>query len=297
MYHRFSKEKDPSGRKIDSETFDWQLNRIKTGWKVIQLKDYLQRLNKGKSLQKVVVLTIDDGYHDFYEVAFPLLKKYGLSATFFPTVEFVNGKIWMWPDRIDYILRQLSDKITQINFNDQSFLIDVSSSEKLQSTWQMLSDFCISIDDIIKWQFLYFLEKKLNVMVPERPTPAYAPVSWEQLHLLSKHGIEIGSHTLNHPILSKLKRQRISTELEKSKSILEEKLGVSVKTLCYPNGMPEDINGYVIEQVKRAGYAGAVTVKGGKLSDRFQIPRIGIQNSRNDFLLKLCFPQEIRIKV
>ena len=76
MYHRFSLKKDPTGRKIDSETFEWQLNILKSGWKVIKVKDYLKRMKEGKSLQKIVVLTIDDGYCDFFDIAFPLLKKY-----------------------------------------------------------------------------------------------------------------------------------------------------------------------------------------------------------------------------
>ena len=84
MYHRFSLEKDPTGRKIDAETFEWQLNRLKSGWKVIQLKDYLQRLKEGKSLKNIVVLTIDDGYRDFYDIAFPLIKKIRNSGNFFP---------------------------------------------------------------------------------------------------------------------------------------------------------------------------------------------------------------------
>jgi peptidoglycan/xylan/chitin deacetylase (PgdA/CDA1 family) len=288
MYHRFSLEKDPTGRKIDAEIFEWQLNKFKSGWQVIRLKDYLQRLKEGKSLKKIVVLTIDDGYCDFYDIAFPLLKKYGLQATFFPTVEFVNGKIWLWPDRIDYILRQISGCNTEIDFNNKSFLLDVSTPDKLQCTWQKLSDFCISISNEEKWKFLYFLERELNVTVPEKPTPAYEPVSWDQLCELSRNGIEIGSHTLNHPILSKLKQHEVNLELKKSKTVLEEKLGIFVQTLCYPNGMPEDINGRVLEQMKKAGYEGAVTIKGGNLFERYRIPRTGIGNSRTDFLWKLC---------
>ena len=108
VYHRFSLEKDPDGRKIDSDTFEWQLNKLRSDWHVIQLKDYLGILKDGKSLKKVVVITIDDGYCDFFDIAFPILKKFNLPATFFPTVEFVNRKIWLWPDRIDYILRRIS---------------------------------------------------------------------------------------------------------------------------------------------------------------------------------------------
>lgn len=292
MYHRFSLVKDPTGRKIDSATFEWQLKMLKSGWRVIRLKDYLQHLKHGRTLKKVVVFTVDDGYLDFYNIAFPLLRKYKLPATFFPTVEFVNGKIWLWPDRIDFILRQTHEKKYVIYYNGKSFILDMSTDYKLQDTWQILSDFCISVDDSQKWEFLDFLEKKLRVIVPERPTAAYAPVNWEQLRELDRNGIEIGSHTLSHPILSKLNMSRISIELEISKSVLEERLGTSVQTLCYPNGMPEDINEHVVEQVKKAGYEGAVTIKGGNLLERYRIPRIGIGNNRTDFLWKLCYSQQ-----
>ncbi len=55
-------------------------------------------------LKNAVVITVDDGYLDFYEIAFPALREAGLPATLFLTTRFVDGDIWLWPDQVRYIL-------------------------------------------------------------------------------------------------------------------------------------------------------------------------------------------------
>ena len=50
------------------------------------------------------VITVDDGYRDFYDIAFPVLREEGVPATFFVTTGFIDGQIWLWPDLLEYAL-------------------------------------------------------------------------------------------------------------------------------------------------------------------------------------------------
>ncbi|MGH9936390.1 MAG: polysaccharide deacetylase family protein, partial [Blastocatellia bacterium] len=74
------------------------------------------------------------------------------------------------------------------------------------------------------------------------------------------NGVEIGSHTLTHPILTNIGDERLVGELRDSKSRLEEVLGRRVDLFCYPNG---DNDERVQHEVARAGYRAAVTVVSG----------------------------------
>lgn len=98
----------------------------------------------------------------------------------------------------------------------------------------------------------------------------------EDLRFLIKKGFIIGSHTLNHPFLTKISKEEAKKEIEYSKKLLEDKLGVAVETFCYPYG---DYNQDIAKIVEEAGYKYAFTTKDGKIKDsedRFQLKRINI---------------------
>jgi Predicted xylanase/chitin deacetylase len=99
-------------------------------------------------------------------------------------------------------------------------------------------------------------------------------MNWEELSFLVKEGVEIGSHTLTHPFLTKIPPAEARREIEDSKKLLEDKLGVEVKGFCYPYG---DHNREVVEMVKKAGYQYAFTTLKGTYAQspsKWEIRRI-----------------------
>ncbi|MGQ9554111.1 MAG: polysaccharide deacetylase family protein [Anaerolineae bacterium] len=71
---------------VSEESFRWQLEYLhRNGYRSITLSDLVAYLANGRPLPmgKTVIITFDDGYRDNYEAAFPILKEYGFTATFF----------------------------------------------------------------------------------------------------------------------------------------------------------------------------------------------------------------------
>lgn len=96
---------------------------------------------------------------------------------------------------------------------------------------------------------------------------------------MAQKGMEIGSHTLNHVDLTKVKLDQQKKELSHSKKILEELTEKPIHFLCYPAGR---YNGQVIEEVQKHGYWGAVTTQMGKTfyqQDPYSWKRIRINYS------------------
>lgn len=95
----------------------------------------------------IVVLTIDDGYTDFYDIAFPELKRRSRAATFFVTTDFADCKIWLWPDRIRFTLEHA--KVTRIDFPiGPSYIhIDTKTENSRDKAWNLLVDYCVHVDD------------------------------------------------------------------------------------------------------------------------------------------------------
>ena len=115
---------------IDSAAFEWQLKQLLKGWQVITQSEFIKsRLNGAEHTSYVVVLTIDDGYDDFYEAAFPLLKRYKLPATIFVMVNFVDGG-WIWLDRIKFTLSRTKHSTCNFVFEGTTFGLDSKAEGK-----------------------------------------------------------------------------------------------------------------------------------------------------------------------
>lgn len=288
VYHRFCYESDKSQYKIDRNTFEWQLKKIIKQFKVVNLKDYLNMINNKQRIPlNLATITVDDGYHDFYEIAYPILKKYGLCATLFPVVNFVEKKIWLWPDRIQCAIENTDKEKINFSFNDQIFTLNFSSKEARWKSFNHLITYSISIANNIKRDFIEELENMLEVNLPELPPREFSSVTWNQLKEMNENGIEVGNHTLNHPILSRIPPKELRDEVFLSKKIIEKKIDNEVVSFCYPNSFPEDINERVVKEVKLAGYKGAVFYILPGFNDIFRIPRIPVVNDKVNFLWHL----------
>ena len=77
---------------------------------------------------------------------------------------------------------------------------------------------------------------------------------------LVAQGFQLGSHTVSHPILSRLSEPELRSELETSKLMLEKEIGRPVTSLAYPNGGDQDFNESVLRATQEAGYHGAFAV-------------------------------------
>jgi len=110
----------------------------------------------------------------------------------------------------------------------------------------------------------------------------------DQIKELVLAGQEIGSHSVNHLELDKLKGQSLERELKQSKEDLEKIIGKTVISFCYPAGKYND---ETIAKVKEVGYKYAVTTRSSTgeidLNNLFEIPRYRISAGRNiEVLLK-----------
>lgn len=91
-YHRFAKNCS-SQLCMPADVFAAQMKYLKDNhYRVISVKKLLEYLEYKEALpEKSVVITIDDGYKSVYDIAFPVLKQYGFTATLFIYTDFVSG--------------------------------------------------------------------------------------------------------------------------------------------------------------------------------------------------------------
>jgi peptidoglycan/xylan/chitin deacetylase (PgdA/CDA1 family) len=98
-------------------------------------------------------------------------------------------------------------------------------------------------------------------------------LSWAELETMVEKGWEVGSHTVNHPRLSKVADSILESELKQSRDLLIERLG-SCETVAYPHG---DADSRVAAAAAHAGYIGGCTLTEFHLIDEPLLrPRIGM---------------------
>jgi len=91
-YHKFSKTEDDQ-MTVTESTFEEQMRFLKEqGFRVITLDELVNFINfKSQIPQRSVVITIDDGWRSTYEIAYPILERYGYPATLFVYTDMIVG--------------------------------------------------------------------------------------------------------------------------------------------------------------------------------------------------------------
>lgn len=248
MYHRILDI--PAVRGISPQLFEQQLIYIKNHFRVVSVETLLSELQSHQIQPYTLALTFDDGHYDFYENAWPLLKKYQLPATLYITTGFVDGQCWLWPDLIKYLLLNA----TQQNLTLAPLGTLLLNSETLHQCWSNIGDYCLTLNVEERNQFIHQLAAAIGVDIPARPSSPFSAVSWDQLRVMHTEGLAIASHTLTHPLLSKLNTADLQHELQHSAQMIREYLDITATGICYPNGRPEDINLNVIHAAQATGY-------------------------------------------
>ncbi|WP_150913211.1 polysaccharide deacetylase family protein [Marinobacter halotolerans] len=269
MYHRISQ--NPADGAICVDNFRQQMQTIKRELNPISLDELISAHQQDAVPDNAVVITFDDGYADFYEHAFPVLKKEGLPSTLFVTTGFVNGQLWLWPDRLRYCVDQTTcDHISVPEINKT-----ISISGSRHEAWNTLADHCLELPDQEKNNFIQRVADQLQVALPASAPGRYQGLNWDQVREVSRAGIEIGSHSVSHPILTSLDPTELENELVMSRETIEREIGQRVKAFCYPNGQPIDFNERVKSAVRAAGYEYALAAFPGRetLKDPWAIHR------------------------
>jgi hypothetical protein len=222
-------------------------------------------------------ITFDDGYRDNYEKGFPILKKYNAPATIYLSYGYMEGTEVFWYEKLTSGL--LSSQLQSINLEDLgSEKFCLNSQEDRDLAIYKLNRWLKTFTEKKRTQLLETILKRLQV--DESSLDISPMLTWEMVKEMKENGINFGSHTISHPILSREDRVSIEMEVVESRRLLEEKTGDEFSGFAYPNGTKADYNDAVLEFV-RATYQYACSTTPGinyKGQDPYQLKRINIDS-------------------
>ena len=270
-YHRILAGPDPLlESEPDIAAFRWQMALLARCFNVLPLSQALAALDAGTLPPRAVCITFDDGYRSVHDLALPVLREFGLPATVFVTSGFV-GEGNMWNDRIIEAVQSLTEDT--LDLSDQGLgSYALGSLEARKQTLSRLTEHSKYLPPAARAA----LVERLEAMVGDDLAPGLM-LTPQMIRNLQQGGIEIGAHTVTHPILTSLDDDTARLEIATGKADLEEIVGQPVRLFAYPNGKPgKDFDERHAAMVQAAGFAAAFTTLPGPITrghDRFQLAR------------------------
>ncbi|MGL1832984.1 polysaccharide deacetylase family protein [Rhodocyclaceae bacterium SMB388] len=272
IYHRVLPTPDPLLPDTpDRVAFDWQMALVVRHFKVLPLAEAGRLLGEGRLPGRAACITFDDGYADNLTEAWPILKRHGLPATFFVATGFLDGGR-MFNDTLIELVRRLPEGYCDLaDIGVGTVMLDGAAS-RIGLIHKLIGQFkyqpMAQRQDAVE-----ALAERFGVSLPDD----LMMTSDELRALAGSAGVEIGGHTRNHPILTRLEHEQAREEIECGKRDLEECLGRPIRLFAYPNGRPgKDYAEGHAAMARECGFELAVSTAPAAArvgADPFQLPR------------------------
>jgi len=242
-----------------------QIKYIAARFNVISMEDFLNSLhNKVDFPENTVMITFDDGYRDVYELAMPILNKYGLSATVFVSTGHMGNRTSLWTNLLYYYFYKSDRASLTWNLPDKpETLFPLQDPTSRRESILRISGSLKQMDTRNRETQIRIIREKLHVDSASDPHDDLPMLDWSQVKILADNGFHIGSHSCTHPILSRCAENELERELSESKSEIESRTGRECRVLAYPNGQPGDYDAKTIAAVTKIGYSAAFTFHAG----------------------------------
>lgn len=276
IFHRVLPEIDPLfPDEPDLRRFDEVCGWLKSWFNVLPLDDALRRLDEQRLPARAAAITFDDGYADNHDCALPILRRHGLTATFFIASSFLDGGR-MWNDGIIEAIRRTGAErldLSDIALDDGPLgSLAVGTTEEKRAAIAALLPRVKYLQPVPRNALVAELGKRAVVRLPDD-----LMMTSPQVAALRDAGMTIGAHTRTHPILARLDAAAARDEMIGGKRDLENLLQQPVPLFAYPNGRPgTDYQPETVALAREAGFEAALTTAWGAAqssTDRFQIPR------------------------
>ena len=280
-YHRIGPEGfDPHELSLPEAVFERHLAVLGRLARPVRLSNLVSDVRSGRIPERAFALTFDDGYAHTLSLVEPLLKRHGIPATVFVPTGLLGAEPW-W-DRLARLMstsKELPSELVLPLAAGGERRRPVEADERRPSRGggsridltNEIYRAMLRLPDQIRVTALNDIETRIGVTGHEHRVRV---VSESELVALDRSDVlDVGSHSVSHPVLTELPREARYAELVESRKELEDLLRHPVDLFSYPNGVRDPETDHLVQ---RAGYRGACMSRPGVAtarSDPFSLPR------------------------
>jgi peptidoglycan/xylan/chitin deacetylase (PgdA/CDA1 family) len=284
---------------VSAENLRAQLQLLKECYHVVSPDEVRDWVVDGKELpERAVLLTCDDGLRNVLTDMTPILREEGVSCLFFVLgVSAADNSQMLWFEELylllraapagNYVLDGLGDGPGAGQGAGREMTVELQDRTQRRSAWWNLVKTLSQHDQPARKAFSE--RSRMRFGLPDQWNAEYTSsaaqrgrfglLNRDELRQLVDQGMSVGSHTLNHPMLSQQTSEMAWKEISESRALLEDAIGSPIWALAYPFGDPESVTTREMQMAEQAGFQCAFMNVGGGFGASlpvFALPRVHV---------------------
>lgn len=274
MYHGVADDPLPHRKFFPNDAFVKQLDAIGERYTVVSMERIVRWIEVGDTLPPdAVAITFDDAYANLLQRAMPELIRRGWPATIYATsVSFQDRNGLLWFDEVECRILDAGPLPPRLTLAGFVFELPPGASGGVAVT--AINRAMKQMSHVERVKVIAALAGSYSQASGARDR--YRLLDRDELRAVSSSGIEIGGHTMSHPILRHedvdTRRRAIASNFEAIKEIT----GKAPVTFAYPDGRAEDVTPETVGILRESGFRAAVTAESGivrRSGNPFALPR------------------------
>ena len=266
-YHRVIEKWDRTldysgpGIVVTASTFDRHIAFLKEHFEIVTLDALLgDGSTAGRTTRPRCVVTFDDGWRDNYDLAFPILRRHDVPATIYLATDFIGtNRVSMQTELVYWLTNAnwaaLSDERAARVYpglvrRQLKRLARLGGAVSAHDVDPLIEAIKVVYGDHVLKDFVRSLAMAAGLPTPFVPSRPFF-LDWDQVRTMAAAGIEIGSHTCSHRMMTRLPEDQARDELIRSKAEIERRIGRRVKHFAFPH---DDANSPLLVAAAKAGY-------------------------------------------
>ena len=279
------------GNLITAEALRGQLRFLKAHYNIVSPAGVMAALQQNRSFPpRSVLITCDDGLLNCLTDMLPVLLEHNVSCLFFVTGASTGQlRTMLWYEELYLLFLQAPAGRHEISCDGVSIVAALTSSEQRRVSWWNSVNRLSQVSPATRGEFLMTMRNQLRVDAPPdlKDTTSgncrrFALLTAAELSQLASAGMEIGAHTLTHPVLSQAPPSSAHSEIAESRSRLEAALHTKMWAFAYPFGDSQSVSPEVLAIPQQAGFTAAFMNFGGGLGvplPRYALPRVHVTST------------------
>jgi peptidoglycan/xylan/chitin deacetylase (PgdA/CDA1 family) len=243
MYHRILGS-DRSLVGLPVEDFDQQMKFIRDNCDPIDPDQLVERIQKPNRLRPSVLVTFDDGYRDYHDRAYPVLKRHGVPALVFLATSFMDHGGMIWTDAVQLACLHTKKDRVKLPWSGEEIALGDRAA-----LGQKSRNYLKSLPDAERRAQV----EALFAEIGQPPPRERQMLTWDEVRD-TMDLTRYGGHSHTHPILSRLDRAACEKEIGTCRDRIAVETGEAPTYFAYPNGRPADYTAETQAILKHHGF-------------------------------------------
>ncbi len=254
-YHRINGA-DRSLAGIAVEKFAAQMRWVRDNCDPIGPEAMVERVARPSRIRPAVLVTFDDGYRDYHDLAYPVLKELGIPALVFLATSFLDEGGMLWTDVVQWAALTAHRERVKLPWSSESVALpDAAARDALG---EKARAHLKTVPDADRRAAV----KAFLAELGDPPERGRQMLTWDEVRAtldLTRYG----GHSHTHPILSRLDRADAEREIRTCRDRIAAETGRAPRYFAYPNGRPGDYTAETQDLLRQYGFTMAFATSEG----------------------------------